>query len=79
MSNFSQMTDSELSGFFSDLHKDVTGFRPHFGFWDRQKIVDFCERWTSPEGIAELTAAEAEEDEYFKALEEKLNGIYCEE
>lgn len=68
MSNFSQMTDPELFSFFSDLHKDVAGFRPHAG-WVREKIVEFCEWWTSPEGVAELKQQWAEEDEYFKELE----------
>lgn len=68
MSNFSQMTDPELFSFFSDLHKDVAGFRPHAG-WVREKIVEFCEWWTSPEGVAELKKAWAEEEECFKELE----------
>ena len=72
MSNFALMTDSELFGFFSDLYKDVNGVRPVSG-WDRASVVAFCESWTSPEGVEQLTVQWAEEDECFKALEEKWN------
>lgn len=68
MANFASMADSELGGFFSDLHKDVWGFRPNRS-WDRAEVIAFCLRWTSAEATAELEQQWAEEEEYFKELE----------
>lgn len=67
MSNFTQMTNNELYNFFSDLHKDVFNVRPQ-GTWHRDTIIEFCERWTSPEAQAELQAQWREEDAEFEHM-----------
>ena len=71
-SSFSMMSDDELYSFFSDFHKDVLGFRPRGDFWTRERVVEWCERETSPESMKIHLAEWALEDEYYASLNESL-------
>lgn len=69
-SSFEIMSDDELYSFFSDFHKDVLGFRPRGDFWTRERVVEWCERETSPEAMERHQAewkAEAEMNDLWDA------------
>ena len=70
--SFEIMSDDELYSFFSDFHKDVLGFRPRGDFWTRERVVEWCERETSPESMKIHLAEWALEDEYYASLNESL-------
>lgn len=65
--NFSEMSDAELYNAFLVMYKDVNGFLPLIE-WDRQTAVDFCERWSSSDGLARRKTRDTKEDAYFKDL-----------
>ena len=70
--SFEIMSDDELYSFFSDFHKDVLGFRPRGDFWTRERVVEWCERGTSPESMKIHLAEWALEDEYYASMNESL-------
>lgn len=70
--SFEIMSDDELYSFFSDFHKDVLGFRPRGDFWTRERVVEWCERETSPESMKIHLAEWALEDEYYASLNESF-------
>lgn len=78
VSSFYMMDDNELYCFFSDFYKTVLGFRPRGDFWTRERVVEWCERETSPEAMERHQAEWAAEAEMNDRLEAEWKDLETE-